>query len=179
MIPTGNIKIVGRNIDISSEIKSYINEKLDKLSQYEQKISSVEVTIEKEKFVYLINVLLHTYNKKIIKISAKDKSLLSGIDIVIDKLKDVMVKYKEKKVSSKKHNKEILKDFFNTPQVYIKNQLVIKKLSEQDVIKELLNKKEDDTEPIIFFNTDTNKISVAKKSGGNIEILDVDIYSGS
>ncbi|GEM_PF-1696715 len=177
MVLQENIKIIGRNIDISSEVKTYINEKLDKLSRYKQKISSLEITIGKERFVYLINVLLHTYNKKIIKISAKDKSLHSGIDVVIDKLKDIMVKYKEKKVSLKKHNKEILKNFLNTPQVYIKDKLLVQKLSEQDVIKELLSKKDENVEPKIFFNTNTNKISVARKKDGDIEILDIEVSS--
>lgn len=173
MIPIENIKIVGRNIEISSEVKEFIYEKLDRLSRYHQKISSLEITIEKERFDYLINILLHTYNKKIIKISVKDKGLHSGLDIAIDKLKDVLVKYKEKKVSSKKHNKKVLKNLVNIPQVYVKDKMFIKRLSEQEVVKELLSKKES-SEPIVFFNTDTNKISIAKKGVEGIEILDLE-----
>ena len=174
MIPTENIKVVGRNIDVSTEVKEFIYEKLDRLSRYHQKISSLEITIEKEKIDYLINILLHTYNKKIIKISVKDKSLHSGIDVAVDKLKDIMVKYKEKKISAKKHNKKILKNIVNIPHAYVKDKILVKKMSEQDVVKELLNRKENTVEPIVFFNTDTNKFSIAKKDAGNIEILDID-----
>ena len=174
MIPVENIKIVGRNIDVTSEIKSYIYEKLDKLSRYKQKILSIEIIIEKEKFVYSINVLIHTYNKRIIKISTNDKSLLSGLDTIINKLKDIMVKYKEKKISYKKHSKEVLKNLLNTTQVYIKDKMVVQKMSEQEVINMLL-KERNDMEQILFFNTDTNKVSLARKNGSNVEILDIDV----
>jgi len=39
----------------------------------------------------------------------------------------------------------------------------------------MLLKEKNDMEQILFFNTDTNKVSLARKNGSNVEILDIDV----
>ncbi len=167
-----NLKIVGRNIEITDDIKDYIYKKISKLDRYIPKISSLEVTINKEKYVYNINILLHPYNKKMIRLSSKDKNLKSAVDLAIDKIKTVAVKFKEKTTISKKKHSNIDKYSYQDINEFVKSNTFVQKMSQKEAIQNLINGKENS---IIFFNTDTNKFSIATKNESGIEITDIDI----
>lgn len=168
-----NIKLVGRNIDITTELKNYINKKLENIQKYVHKISSLEVVVGKQKYMFDVEILIHTYNKKIVKLTAKNKSLWTAIDNVVSKLKDTLVKYKDKIVSKKKH---VVKNY--TPPLseeipyYIKNVIVAKKMNEKEAVETIKNSEK---QTIVFFNTDTNKLSMASKNQQQIEITDIEI----
>lgn len=176
MVAVGNnIKLVGRNITITTELKNYINKKMENITKYVQKISSLEMAINKQKYIYEIQILLHTYNKKIIKIVEKDKNLWTAIDNVVKRLKDTMVKYKEKIITKKKHSDNVTNySFVSTEDLveYAKSVKVVKKMSEKQAAETIKNNKE---QTMLFFNTDTNKYAIVNKNGDKIEIIDIDL----
>ncbi|MCS7227630.1 MAG: ribosome-associated translation inhibitor RaiA [Endomicrobia bacterium] len=172
-----NIKLIGRDIEITNEVREYIEKKIKNISRYTSKISSLEIMIKKQRYIYEIQVLLHTYNKKIIKLIEKDKNLWVAIDNVADRLKDVMVKYKEKIITRKKHTGSIVDSYIESispdeKELYKKNVIFVEKMSEKEAVEKIRN---NDKEMIVFFNTDTNKVSIAKKNQYEIEITDIEL----
>lgn len=170
------IKIVTRNLEMNQDIKNYIDKKFSKITRYVPKVSSLEITLKKEKYTYSVNVLIHTYHKKIIKLSTKDKSLHSAIDAAVDKIKEILVKYKEKTIiSNKKHSKirkdEFVEDITQKSEDYEKDKIYLEKMTENQAVERLSSMNEEDF--LIFFNIDTNTISLAKKYKEKIKILDI------
>ncbi|MCS7151948.1 MAG: ribosome-associated translation inhibitor RaiA [Endomicrobia bacterium] len=166
-----NIKISSRHLEITDEIKNYIDKKVAKFDRYVHKIPSVEFIISKEKYMYQISAVVHSYNRKVIKLSSNDKSLHSAIDILIDKIKEVLIKQKEKMQKTKKHYSKDINTYGDYP-VYTRTTMQIKKLTEQQAIEEIDKLSVD---MLIFYNKNTDKISVLKKTGGNIEISELKI----
>lgn len=166
-----SIKIVGRNTEITNSIRDYIYKKIIKIDKYIPKISSLEIVITKEKYIYEMHIMLHPYNKKMIKLSCKDKNLKSVIDLSVDKLKTIAVKFKEKTtVPKKKHTS--LSEYEYGEIEFSKNNIFVEKISQKEAIEKLKNSNE---KILVFFNTDTNKFSLATKDENKIEITDVDI----
>lgn len=170
-----NIKIITRDLQMDQEIKNYIDKKFSKLTRYVPKVSSVEVTLKKERYIYSVNILIHTYHKKMIKLSTKDKNLRSAVDAAIDKIKEVLVKYKEKTIiSNKKHSKlkkgSFIEDIPSAKESYEKKKILLEEMTEQQAVEKLSST---DEEFLLFFNVDTNTISLAKRIDNNIEILDI------
>ncbi|MCX7910668.1 MAG: HPF/RaiA family ribosome-associated protein [Endomicrobia bacterium] len=175
-----DIKIIARNFEMSEDVKSYIDKKLSKITKYVPKISSIEMIIKKEKYIYEVELLVHTFHKKIIKVTTKDKILRSAVDVLLDKIKEILIKYKEKTiVSNKKHSKlnkktssiELIEQQESNKK-YKKNELFLEKMSEDQAIKKLTNIEDNF---LLFFNTDTNNISIAKKIEDGVEISDIRI----
>ncbi len=166
-----SIKIVGRNTEITNDIRDYIYKKITKIDKYIPKISSLEIVVTKEKYLYKMHIMLHPYNKKMIKLSCKDKNLKSVIDLSVDKLKTIAVKFKERTtVSKKKHTS--LSEYEYEGIEFNKNNMFVEKISQKEAIQRLKNINE---KTLIFFNTDTNKFSIATKKEDKIEVVDIDI----
>lgn len=164
-----NMRIFGKNLEVTDEIKQYIEKKVSKFDRYIHKISSIEFTLKKEKYMYTVSTVIHTFNKKILKLSSADKSLRSAIDVAIDKIKEVLIKQKEKiEKPKKRHTVEVQQkyDFFE----YTKNSLVLEKLTEKQAIEEIRRRNQD---TLIFYNKDTDKISVLKKTSDGIILSDL------
>ncbi|MCX7956688.1 MAG: ribosome-associated translation inhibitor RaiA [Endomicrobia bacterium] len=173
-----DIKIIARNFELTQEVRIYIEKKFSKITKYVPKISSIEMILKKEKYLYEIELLVHTYHKKIIKITTKDKLLYSAVDVSFDKIKEMLVKYKEKTiVSNKKHSKlnknaTSIESIKQQEKQYRKNEVFLERMTEKQAIKKLSNMEENF---LFFFNIDTNSISIAKKVEGEIEISDIRI----
>lgn len=169
------IKIVTRDLDIGQDIKDYIDKKFGKLERYIPKVSSTEVTLRKEKYIYNVDVLIHTYHKKIIKLSTKDKNLRSAIDTAVGKIKEMLIKYKEKTiVSNKKHSKvkkdNLIENLSSQQETYRKDKMILEEMTERQAIEKLSST---DDNFLLFFNTDTNTVSLARKNAENLEIIDI------
>lgn len=163
-----NLRIFGKNFEVTDEIKEYIEKKIAKFNRYIPKISSIEFTLKKEKYIYDVSTVIHTFGKKITKLSSKDKSLHSAIDAAVDKIKEVLIKQKEK-VEKPKRKQTIempTYEYLN----YTKNQLTIEKLTEKEAIEEVQKRGQD---MLIFYNKDTNKISVLRKTSDGVVISDI------
>ncbi|MEN3013773.1 MAG: ribosome-associated translation inhibitor RaiA [Endomicrobiia bacterium] len=173
-----DIKIISRNLEVNKEIKEYIEKKFKKITRYIPKISSTEITLKKEKYTYNVEVLIHTYHKKMIKVSTQNKVLHSAIDEAIDKVKELLVKYKEKTIVSVKKHSKINKE--NLPPIedfglkdetkYTKNKIFLEKMTEQEAVEKLASTNEN---ILFFFNIDTNNVSVVKKIAKDIEVVDL------
>lgn len=89
------INMTGHNIEIKPALKTYVNEKFNKLNKYCDKINSIHVifTIEKLNKIAEASVKV-AKNEVYAKAVAED--IYAAVDYLIDKLKRQLSKYKEK-----------------------------------------------------------------------------------
>jgi putative sigma-54 modulation protein len=98
-------------VDITPEIRRYIDKKLPRIEKYTQRIQSIDLVIEKVGYQHHIEVRLKAGP---ISINAKsaDADLLPAIDSLIDKMERLLRKNTQKLRGNKKHKVETpRKDF--------------------------------------------------------------------
>jgi len=101
-----NIKIVARHMKITNSISDYIHKKLDGMEKYLHNIISTQVILEINKYRHNVEIIIHSKHK-IFKIKDVDKDLYIAIDKAVNRIKELLLRYKDKIITSKKHRKKI------------------------------------------------------------------------
>jgi len=94
------IAIRGKNIDLTTALKDYIDDKVGRLDRYFDSINAVDVTLTVEKNRSIertqrAEVTVHV-NGTVIRAEEASVSMYSSVDIVVDKLERQLKKYKSK-----------------------------------------------------------------------------------
>lgn len=89
------ISVTARSGDISEGIKEYAAKKLKKLERLLPKIETVQITEQKERAWYIVEITLIA-NGLLIRSEERGADMRSAIDLVIDKLERQVKKYREK-----------------------------------------------------------------------------------
>jgi putative sigma-54 modulation protein len=104
-----DIKIRGKNVELTPAMKEYIEEKIGGLDKYFDQVKSVDValTVEKNKSIentQKAEVTMHV-NGSVIRGEEASVSMYSSIDIVVEKLERQLKKYKSKIYTSMRDRK--------------------------------------------------------------------------
>lgn len=104
-----NIKITGKNIEITDAIRQYVEDKSDRLSKFENANTELNVVCSIEREEQIVELQL-SHNGDFIKIEERNNDLYASIDLALDRLERQMRKDKEKKADKNKESS--LKDKF-------------------------------------------------------------------
>lgn len=96
-----NITVTGRNVEVSSALRKYAEDKIGKFDRYLTKITDVTVTLSVEKYRHKAEVLIKA-NGSLIQAQSVTSELYSSIDEVTEKLLRQLKKHKEKMKSHRK-----------------------------------------------------------------------------
>ena len=97
-----NIQFYAKNLELTGEIKNYINEKIGGLDKYEANITECRVDLSKDTHhqkgkVYRFEVNLKlSYDKNLIRTVVEAETIMSAIDLAKDKLQRQVTKIKDK-----------------------------------------------------------------------------------
>ncbi len=92
------ITISGHHVDLTTPIKAYVNNKLDKLSRHSDRITSTKVILSVEKLVQKAEATVHISGKEFFA-NSESEDLYAAIDLLSDKLDRQLIKHKEKQRS--------------------------------------------------------------------------------
>lgn len=90
-----NIQITGRHVEVTEAIKNYVDEKIGKVSQYFDSITSSKVILSVEKDTQIAEVIITVPGTEFVA-KADDKDLYAAIDLVEDKIARQLRKHKNK-----------------------------------------------------------------------------------
>ena len=93
-----HIQITGRHLEITAALKSYVEEKIGKLSQHFDHILDVQVVLHVEKENHLAEAKLSVPGDDIVA-KAEGENMYAAIDLLQDKL-DRQVKKRKQKLKS-------------------------------------------------------------------------------
>lgn len=102
-----NIKVVGKNIEITAAIKEYIEKRVEKLEKFEAKNTEVTVICSVEREEQIVEIQINQ-NGEFIRIEEKNNDLYASVDLAMDKAERQLRKEKEKRVD--KNREESLKE---------------------------------------------------------------------
>ena len=96
------LNVSGRHMEITDAIRAYASDKVSKLTRYYDRISSIEVVIDKGGQVHELEVIVHIERSdpSIVKISGTD--VYACIDEAVDKLERKLTDHKDK-LRNRKH----------------------------------------------------------------------------
>ena len=90
-----NIKVTGKNIEVTDAIRSYITDKADRLEKFEGANTELNVVCKVEREDQIAEMQL-SHNGEFIKIEEQNDDLYAAIDLAFDRLERQMRKSKEK-----------------------------------------------------------------------------------
>lgn len=92
---TMHINITGHKMEITPAIRSFTEEKFDKLNKHFDKITSANVIFDVEKLRQIAKATL-LLSKDELHAESEAENLYAAIDILVDKLDRQLIKHKEK-----------------------------------------------------------------------------------
>lgn len=172
-----NIKVVGKNIEITEAIREYIEKRFEKFEKFELDNSEITVSCSVEREEQIVDIQINK-SGDFIRIEERNNDLYASIDLAIDRVARQLRKDKEKKLD--KSRNESLKDKImgifkdETPdragEITKTKVYEAKPLSIEDAKLKLMDKKEDLF--IVFNNLETNEINVLyKREDGSFGIV--------
>ena len=164
-----NIKVTGKNIEITDSIREYIEKKAEKLEKFEGKNTEINVVCSVEREEQIVEIQIN-HDGEFIRIPEKNQDLYASIDLAMDRAERQLRKDKEKKLD--KNRETSLKDkilgMFKGDDVEHAGQITknknyeIKPISVEDA-KLKLEEKKDMFLP--FVNIETNEVNVIYQRG--------------
>jgi putative sigma-54 modulation protein len=165
-----NITISGKNIEVTSGLKSAVNEKLAKLERYFTPETHIMVTLSVEKERQKIEVTIPVKGR-IIRSEQVSNDMYVSIDLVEEVIERQLRKYKNKIIDKKQAAMNFQKayienDYMENEEIRIERskKFEIKPMYPEDacVQMELLGHNF-----FVFMNADTDQVNVVYKRKGN------------
>jgi putative sigma-54 modulation protein len=89
------LNISGHHLDVTSAIKNYVTDKLQRLQRHSDQITSTNVILSVEKLVQKAEATVHVSGGEFFA-NSEDNDLYAAIDTLVDKLDRQLIKHKEK-----------------------------------------------------------------------------------
>ena len=98
-----NVIVSSRHAEVPAELKTYAQEKADKLTKYYDRIQEIEVVFEQDKDRHHVEILVNAeHNHTFVAHERDAASLHAGVDACVEKLKHQLSDH-HKKVKNRKH----------------------------------------------------------------------------
>ena len=184
------LTISGKQMELTQGIKDNIESKLSKLDKYISPDTDVKVTVSAKKGRHKIEVTIAPKNGHVIRAEESQENLYPAIDLVVNKLKIQLKKYKGKMQRRHQDNQSIrfdspeindaileeeLEDFEEVPfEIKRRKKINVKPMSEEEAVLQMELVGHDF---YIFKNDETDEIAlVYKRKNGGYGIIEQEEY---
>ena len=120
-----NIRMTGKNIDLTDGIKTRVEERLEKLQKYFNHDIDAHVTLRVQKLEQIAEITIPVHGTTL-RAEASDKDLYSSIDLAVAKLEKQMQKYKAKLKNKHKNDNVFVEAFFETEAEEVEEAVISK-----------------------------------------------------
>ena len=164
-----NIKVTGKNIEITDAIREYIEKKCERLEKFEGKNTEVTASCSVEREDQIVEIRIKT-DGGFLRVEEKNNDLYASIDLAMDRAERQLRKDKEKKSGRNRNEslKEKLMGMFADENAEQKGQVTmirsyeIKPISVEDA---KLKVEESKNMFLPFMNVETNQVNVIYQRG--------------
>lgn len=163
-----NLSIVGRQIELTDALKNYVQGAADSLKKYNLDIISVRCVISADekngKKGFSVEFAINLAHMNTVVIKQKDKDVYAAIDLASDRIKKVLRREHDKRVSLK--SKEAPKNNeLNNKLQYAEDEIVPMRLESYKPIEvdEALEELKDSDKQFIIFHDKEDKLRVLYK----------------
>ena len=90
------ITISGHHVEVTTALKDYVSEKVERLTRHANKITSINVILSVEKLTHKAEATVRFEGGEVFA-NADSEDMYAAIDLLTDKLDRQVIKHKEKK----------------------------------------------------------------------------------
>lgn len=164
-----NIKLTGKNIEITEAIRDYVEKRLERLEKFEGKNTDINVVCSVEREEQIVEIQINS-DGEFLRVEERNEDLYASVDLVIDRAERQLRKEKEKRVEKNQSNtlkemaREVSKKETHNEENIVTKTLVyeIKPISIEDAKMKL---EETDDMFLTFVNSETEEVNVIYKRG--------------
>lgn len=92
------INISGHHVEVTDALRTYVNEKLDRLARHYDHITDITVILTVEKLIQKAEARINIAKGDVFA-NSESEDMYAAIDLLTDKLNRQLIKHKEKNVS--------------------------------------------------------------------------------
>ena len=164
-----NIKITGKNIDVTEAMRDYIEKRVEKLEKFVGNNTDINVVCSVEREEQIVEMQVN-HNGEFIRIEERNNDLYASVDVAVDKVERQMRKEKEKRNDKNKQEslKEKILGMFSGRETVEVGTITktkcyeIKPITVEDAKLKLGSK---DDMFMAFVNAENNQVNVLYKKG--------------
>ncbi len=164
-----NIKVTGKNIEITDSIREYIEKRCERLEKFEAKNTEINVVCSVEREEQIVEIQINQ-NGEFLRVEERNTDLYASIDLAMDRAERQLRKEKERKLDKNRDTslKEKLLGLFANENVAEKGHITktktyeIKPITVEDAKLKLEEKKD---MFLTFVNVETNAVNVIYQRG--------------
>lgn len=97
------VTISGHHIDLTTSLRDFVNNKLEKLERHFDHITSINVVLSIEKQRQMADATIHIAGADVVA-NASHEDMYAAIDLLTDKLDRQLIKHKEKNLARMQGN---------------------------------------------------------------------------
>lgn len=90
-----NLSVTGRHLDVTSSLRNYITEKMDRLERHFDNVTNIHVVLSVEKLRQKAEATINLTGGQIYA-DETEEDMYAAIDLLTDKLDRQIIKHKEK-----------------------------------------------------------------------------------
>ena len=96
-----NIKVTGKNIEITDAIRQYVEDKSDRLSKFENSNTELNVVCSVEREEQIVEIQI-SHDGEFLRVEERNADLYASVDLALDRAERQLRKEKEKRVEKNK-----------------------------------------------------------------------------
>ncbi len=90
------IHLTARHVEVTDDVRAYIDKKLEKLPRFYDRIHEIEVVLDAEAEQFSVEMIVRTDQRHTIVVRETGPDTFALVDVLIDKLERQLTKHKEK-----------------------------------------------------------------------------------
>lgn len=99
------IQVTGRHVEVTDDVRTYVEGKAAKLPKYYDRIHEIEVVLDHESEQFTAEMIVRADHKHTFVASETGPDTFALIDLIVDKLERQLTKHKEKRRNRKRDGK--------------------------------------------------------------------------
>ena len=99
------IRVTGRHVEVTDDIREYVETKANKLPRFYNRIHEIEVILDHESEQFTAEMIVRADNKQTFVASESGPDTFVLVDVIVDRLERQLTKHKEKRRNHKHEGK--------------------------------------------------------------------------
>lgn len=99
------IEVTGRHVEVTDDVREYINAKAGKLPKFYDRIHQIEVVLDHESEQFTAEMIVRAGHKHTFVASETGPDTFALVDLVVDKIERQLIRHKERERNHKHDGK--------------------------------------------------------------------------
>lgn len=176
-----DVKITGKNVEVTDAIRDYTVKKLRKVTKYLRDIIEINVTFRLERYQEICEIMILA-DHLTVRGEGNTADMYASVDLAVERIEKQLRRYRGKLISRRSRGAEAVKEakisvlehssvvFDEKPLVIIEDRVPVKPMNVEEAVMQM---DLTDRDFLVFKNSETGEINVIyHRADGNIGLIE-------